>query len=110
MDMMRGALSMSYSPVDIGLLSPSAGIFAVSPDGRLRFHATLALSDVPAPTVDVTVSTTVLWLELLRCFDSSGGLTRGRTSRWIPAPTGPPTPAGSRGCSTSSCGILCSNL
>ena len=55
MDMMRGALSMSYSPVDIGLLSPSAGIFAVSPDGRLRFHATLALSDVPAPTVDVTV-------------------------------------------------------
>jgi hypothetical protein len=57
MDMMRGALSLSYHPLDLGLLHPSSGAFAVSPDGHIRFHATLALSDMPAPTVEVIVDT-----------------------------------------------------
>ena len=64
MDMMRGALSLSYHPLDLGLLHPSTGAFAVSPDGHIRFHATLTLSDMPAPTVEVSAANPKTYLRL----------------------------------------------
>ena len=49
MNMVRNALSMSFFPLDFGLLAPGAGSFAVAPDGGVRLHTTAPLGDI-APT------------------------------------------------------------
>ena len=49
MNMVRNALSMSFFPLDFGLLAPGTGSFAVAPDGGVRLHTTAPLGDI-APT------------------------------------------------------------
>ena len=50
MSMIRCALATSFFPLDLGLLSPNSGAFAVAPDGSIRFHATVPIGDIP-PTI-----------------------------------------------------------
>ena len=58
MNMVRNALSMSFFPLDFGLLAPGTGSFAVAPDGGMRLHTTAPLGDIAPTSFSIKVA---LW-------------------------------------------------
>jgi hypothetical protein len=55
MNMIRNALSMSFFPLDFGLLDPGTGSFAVAPDGGVRLHTTAPLGDIAPSSFSIKV-------------------------------------------------------
>ena len=59
MSMIRNAMTMSFFPLDFGLLAPNAGAFAIAPDGGLRLHLASPLADIPPMVYTIKVDSRV---------------------------------------------------
>ena len=59
MSMIRNAMTMSFFPLDFGLLAPNAGAFAIAPDGGLRLHLASPLADIPHMVYTIKVDSRV---------------------------------------------------